>query len=226
MGLLRSCYSTKARFFYDSPVVNNIIWYWARTGAAWFPAGHVFAPLIFQGPTTLQINGVGEQPQYPRPWRNGSIPVASPTGIIDGEVRWFQQGQSVKDPGLARTPFGIPLNCTAAPFVPCIAGALQHYTWGLEMPLLRQIGTSSMDGVNQAQFTLTIPRFFDAFLICGVPPVGPAYDGLYLLVLSAFGIGAYSFPPVQVGGDPLYQFSTWYGSFDPGPLYVRWLPGP
>jgi hypothetical protein len=226
MGLLRSCYSTKARFFYDSPVVNNIIWYWARTGASWFPEGHVFAPLIFQGPTTLQINGVGEQPQYPRPWRDGSIPVASPTGIIDGEIRWFQQGQSVKDPGLDRTFFGIPTNCTAPLFVACGETGLTHGSWQLLTEDMVPFGTSDSLVGGSAFFTTTLFPGLSWSLTCGGLIPVPGYSGQLLEVTTGFFFEAVFYAPVQVDATPTYKWTQFIGTTPPNPVYTRWLPGP
>ena len=59
--------------------------------------------------------------------------MAAPSGIVDGEARWFQAGQLTSDPGLERTTFGIPVNCAGGPIDerPCYGTAARDSVWGL-----------------------------------------------------------------------------------------------
>lgn len=130
MFYLRSCYSTKARFFYDDDREDDIIWYWAADDAPWFRGRSSFAPLSFSNPTIDASNVVGEVPSRPRPWRNGSKPGAPASGDLDGEEEWFYEGQSIEDDGLDRTEFGVPVNCQPVTDV-CHLGTVIWQYWYL-----------------------------------------------------------------------------------------------
>lgn len=58
--------------------------------------------------------------------------MASTSFGIDGSLRQFQLGQSILDPGLERTGFGVPLNCAAVPQTCLGDSTLWHYTWGFQ----------------------------------------------------------------------------------------------
>lgn len=58
--------------------------------------------------------------------------MAAPSGVLDGNPRWFEIGQMTTDPGLDRTAFGIPVNCAGAePGVYCAGGAGMPSDWRL-----------------------------------------------------------------------------------------------
>jgi hypothetical protein len=138
---LRSCYSTTARFFNDSSETGSIRWYWSQPDAPIFQGRHTFAPLSFSAGTDGTSGTVGEVLGSARPWRNGSIPFPAPTGDLDGLPVTFFRGQSRSAPGLARTPFGIPLNCTSEPFFQCCTVEGPNASlWSIETPLGTQIG--------------------------------------------------------------------------------------
>jgi hypothetical protein len=67
--------------------------------------------------------------------------MAPPSGVLDGEARWFENGQLTTDAGLARTPFGIPVNCAGAPFgFYCVGLVSQDYNFYLRLPSGKIIG--------------------------------------------------------------------------------------
>ena len=72
MDVLRSCYTTKARFWSDPSAPEiDIIWQFARSAAELFRAPHVFYSLNY-GVEPGVSPPIGEIPGRPRPWRNGS----------------------------------------------------------------------------------------------------------------------------------------------------------
>jgi hypothetical protein len=61
--------------------------------------------------------------------------MASPSFVVDGEERWFENGQLTTDPGIARTPFGIPVNCAGPPFgFYCLGLIAQDFNFYLRLP--------------------------------------------------------------------------------------------
>jgi hypothetical protein len=144
MGYLRSCYSTQARFFYDSEIELPIIWYWAASGASRFGGRSSFSPITFSERASWENPGVGESISAARPWRNGSIPMAAPSGVLDGDPRWFEIGQMTTDPGLERTDFGIPANCAGAqPGYYCNQSSGVPTNWVLRDLLGNKIGNAN-----------------------------------------------------------------------------------
>jgi hypothetical protein len=111
MAYLRACYTTKARFFKDDNRQDTIKWYWADANAPRFSTRHAFAPLSFQVPALWVDKHVGEVESASRPWWTGSKPGLAASGNVDGPAQWFHSGQSIKDPGLDRTDFGVPTAC-------------------------------------------------------------------------------------------------------------------
>ena len=150
MGWLRSCYSTQARFFYDSDIQLPIIWYWAAADAPIFTGRHTFAPITFSERFTYENPGVGESPSASRPWYNGSLPMAAPSYAVDGSPSWFIQGQMTSDPGLERTDFGIPVNCAGPePGVYCAQSVGIESNFVLQDLLGNQVGTADYLAVSQ-----------------------------------------------------------------------------
>lgn len=76
--------------------------------------------------------------------------MAPPSGVVDGNPRWFEIGQMTTDPGLERTDFGIPVNCAGAePGVYCNQGTGVETNWVLLDLLGNQIGTANWLAVSQ-----------------------------------------------------------------------------
>jgi hypothetical protein len=226
MSWLRSCYTTKARFFHDSVAVDDIIWYWCEAGAAEFPEGNVFTTLNYTSGGTLYHSGVGEQPSFPRPWRDGSIPVAPPSQVVDGELRWFQKGQSVSDPGLVRTAFGIPVNCTSG-FVLCSGSGLGHFTWRVRYPHSRVLGDTIEVNPNLAHVPLPPPDLGAVDINCDVPVFAPLPSQLWVRI-APFGFPPlYFLDPVLSGAGPEYSLRMYDIPHDPSTdVFITFEPGP
>jgi hypothetical protein len=76
--------------------------------------------------------------------------MAPPSGVVDGEARWFSEGQMTTDPGLERTDFGIPANCAGAePGVYCDQGSGLNYNFWLTDLLDNIIGTATYIPASQ-----------------------------------------------------------------------------
>lgn len=60
--------------------------------------------------------------------------MAAPSHIVDGQAHWFEVGQLKSDPGIDRTPFGVPVNCAGGPIDlrPCYGTAARDTIWGLK----------------------------------------------------------------------------------------------
>lgn len=91
MDTLRSCYSTKMRFFVDSDQEVDVQWYWASPGAKVFPGPHLFASGNWE---TLKFGwqGPGEVEGAPRIWNNGRTPIDRPGTQYAGPLEGFTEG--------------------------------------------------------------------------------------------------------------------------------------
>lgn len=128
MDLLRSCYSTEARFFEDTPTeLSPITWYWCPVGALDFPEPHRFGSLNWTN-GSKEINSVGEVIGAPRPYSKGAIADLTLGNDYDGDLSWFQRGEPITGPGLIRRPSGIPENCAINEPNACI-GATNYATY-------------------------------------------------------------------------------------------------
>jgi hypothetical protein len=224
--MARSCYSTQARFFYDVLTTNKIIWYWADPLAPWFTGRSVFTPLTLSNPGLSPNFSVGEQSSHPRPWRNGSIPMASPSGVLDGNPEWFYTGQSVNDPGLARTAFGIPLGC-ASLYQICGGAGLNHFTWLVTFPDgSTPSALTAFYAPTTAEMTWT-PPIATGFLACGEWATTPPYTGPALEVqFAGLPVNIWAWP-VQIGPEPSFRFQRVMGAPpDNTDLILTWQPGP
>lgn len=85
VSYLRSCYSTKARFFADRPdIVSTVVWQWCEPDAPPLPYDNVFTARTWYDnfPTSWPL--LGEVDGAPRVWRNGDavgpLPRLAPCG--------------------------------------------------------------------------------------------------------------------------------------------------
>jgi len=173
MSALRSCYETEARFYNDDSKTNRIRWYWAAPDAPLFQGRHTFAPLSLSNGTDGKAGIVGEQMGSPRSWRDGSIPMAPPSGILDGTALNFYAGQSTSDPGVSRTIFGIPTGCAGEPIEQfCIGSHGQFKFFQLESPLGTRVGALTPTG--DVWFIQNLDNEFagvgDCILYASLPP--------------------------------------------------------
>jgi hypothetical protein len=73
MDMLRSCYSTKMKFFKDSDLEIPVRWYFCDDAAQAFPAHHLFASANWDS-LPGGTNHVGEVVGAPRPYNDGLMP--------------------------------------------------------------------------------------------------------------------------------------------------------
>jgi hypothetical protein len=93
MDMLRSCYSTKAKFR-GNDTLETMVWYFAPEGALPFPQSHVFGSLNWvQKPATPL--SFGEQPGQPRPWRDGSAPFPTRGTNFCGSVTLYHTNSTL-----------------------------------------------------------------------------------------------------------------------------------
>jgi hypothetical protein len=77
--------------------------------------------------------------------------MASPSGIVDGEARWFENGQLTTDPGIARTTYGIPVDCAGPPFgFYCLGLVGQDFNFYLRLPDGKIIGFLRWQSVSSS----------------------------------------------------------------------------
>lgn len=122
--------------------------------------------------------------------------MAPPSGVLDGTPQQFYLGQSIADPGVSRTSFGIPSGCAGpTDFVSCILVSNQLSNWQLESPigkviaLLRFTGTfwnffpvgggSEIGNAGCFQYSLVYPTAYN--LKCFAPFIDGVHDYWYVV---------------------------------------------
>jgi hypothetical protein len=87
--LLRSCYSTTARFFKDDTTVElPIQWYFTDPGAEWIGKQNVFNARTWYGDDPSQWPLLGEVQGAPRTWVDGAVPCVSSLGPFGSDDQW------------------------------------------------------------------------------------------------------------------------------------------
>jgi hypothetical protein len=152
--------------------------------------------------------------------------MAPPTGVLDGNENWFYRGQSVMDPGLTRTAFGIPADCVN-PFVGCDGGGcLTHFSWDVYNSTHVHIGYFSQrpDFCTSILTTFSVP--YSVFLLCGTIDVpGFHYEGIQMNgEAGSTVIWYYLFD--QVGPEPSLLFRVVPGQVDFGDFTLVYKAGP
>jgi hypothetical protein len=100
---LRSCYSTKVRFFPNDPTQTDVIWYFVPEDRPFLPFASAFASRNYDDERTDWPDGkqqppagdgteVGEVLGAPRPWRDGSDPIHYPGTHVLGTAQQFAKG--------------------------------------------------------------------------------------------------------------------------------------
>jgi hypothetical protein len=133
--------------------------------------------------------------------------VAYPAQTVDGELVWFEQGQSINDPGLSRTGFGIPTDCLTDTD-PCLfpEEGLRWYDWVASFSGGPVLGDSFKDGTH-ATFVINPGFLIQIQMFCGIAVFfGATYKGLYLVETDPFGPHVYIIAD-QLGPEPTYRFS-------------------
>lgn len=121
---MRSCYSTKMRFYHDAATETDVEWYFlddvpakGNVGPAdseLIPFAHSFGSRIYERDDG-QPPPIGER-YSPVPWRNGSPPAVQPIGGLGGTADEWLNGCSIDDPLPAFHPgTNCPVACRLAP---------------------------------------------------------------------------------------------------------------
>jgi hypothetical protein len=131
---LRSCYSTKCKFFRDSDRENTIQWYFVPEDTADLPFGTSFTPNVW-----LDVpegdQDIGEVPGAPRVWVDGTPPFPVAGTAPCGSEEDFRIGAEIQRIGSAANVFG-GYQCCALPLPPfvhfscvnCPLGSFNQYT--------------------------------------------------------------------------------------------------
>ncbi len=152
--------------------------------------------------------------------------MAPPSQVVDGDPRWFFEGQSLEDPGLTRTSFGIPANCTASGPAICVGTGLEHYTFQVEQPLGTVVGFSAFFVLDNARLTPLVPGAFSGDLICITGGGPPGYAGPALETTIPGFPTEFRWLSGYITSD-VYGFSLVPGVQDPpNDWFLRTLPGP
>lgn len=152
--------------------------------------------------------------------------MAPPTGVLDGSPGQFYAGQSVNDPGLSRTAFGIPTGC-ANLFEICGGPGLTHYTWRVTFPSgPTPFAVTAFFAPTTAEMTWT-PPIATGFLACAAWPLIPPllWPGMEI---QFAGLPVQNwYLAEQLTSIPSFRFSrNFMAPPDPNDLILTWLPGP
>lgn len=93
--------------------------------------------------------------------------MAPPSGVVDGNPRWFEIGQMTSDPGIERTDFGIPVNCAGAmPGVYCAQGTGLDYNFRLYSLTGVLLGDALWNPVNGQWSVQDLLGEFRGYALC------------------------------------------------------------
>lgn len=152
--------------------------------------------------------------------------MAATTFDIDGELRQFELGQSIHDPGLERTEFGVPVNC-AVPFATCMGDStLWHYTWGFQ-PRGAGATIGTMHQVSEFDsFGSFLEGSINVTVRCAASPDPPNPLLPTMFIETVLGVDQYWLIEILDGG------TTWSFGITPTSSPSSWvarlhyLPGP
>lgn len=115
VDMLRRCYSTKIRPFFDSPAVAEIQWYRVKAETPPMPEGTIFTSLNYLDPWDWD-DGPGEVNKE-RTWLPGVDPYNLPeVGNPAGPLIYFREGAPVMAAGSLDRDFrGCPSSCSKLP---------------------------------------------------------------------------------------------------------------
>jgi hypothetical protein len=152
--------------------------------------------------------------------------MAPPSGVLDGSPSLFFGGQSISDPGIERTDFGIPVNCAGAePGVYCnqAIGIDQNFQLkDLEGVL---VGYMNWNAINSQWSVYDLTHSFAGYGLCY--NIGTPDDPVWVLsVITNLWTGIpgqfVPYPPFDVPPIILYQSIT----TDVGPAVGSLVPFP
>lgn len=96
MDYVRSCYSTRVRFFRDSDLEVTVRWYFCKPGAAIFPHYTLFGSGNWASDKFNWL-GPGEVEETPRPWNNGATPAWADGQRFCGRPDQYADGLLLSD---------------------------------------------------------------------------------------------------------------------------------
>lgn len=174
MDVLRSCYTTKMRFYNGGPEVD-VAWYFAPPGAILFAKEHNFGSLNYsKGEWDVSDTTIGEVVGAARTWRNGSLPAPYDGGRIAGTTGEFTSGCSgIPDLVWFGSP-AMPIACLLSPPPPCFSDVIPNvdvceisFDGGATWSSLGQLS------LNRYQSNITVAGILWTFLTdCGLPLSG------------------------------------------------------
>lgn len=211
MDLLRSCYSTKMRFFRDHPEIETLVhWYFCEPDAKVFPYRTVFNSGNWWSDKT-QDGALGEIAGAARPWRNGQPPAPYDGQDFCGSPDMFLNGVgSPPVPPIERLANGMPTCCG-------------HDDGGLLYS-----GTGVIELIPNEQ-TVRYATTMDVYRVGTSPPAIPAVPAVPILLEADFhiraeagegdaAVGHYThtaliqFPPIDIRDD--YNEGTRGANYD------------
>jgi hypothetical protein len=130
--MLRSCYSTRMRFYPDRPdVLTRVQWFFVSPTTPFLEADNVFTSRNWADAADFWPD-LGEVQGYKRPWRNGSPPAVAPQVDSCGSVHAFAEGVPFAERGTRLYRSDGQLVCCAGPEpepVPAAGGVLGGDSW-------------------------------------------------------------------------------------------------
>lgn len=137
---------------------------------------------------------------------------------MDGRAEQFAQGQSITEPGLIRTPFGIPAECL--PIVDFCAGGvtLTWFEWAVDSIAGVELADSHFD-MGRATFDIgPLWGVTSAYLDCSSGTIDfPDYRGPLLHVTFPTGGSLAYYVQGVYGPEPTYNMGL-----SPSPADVTW----
>jgi hypothetical protein len=223
--MLRSCYSTTARFFADRPdIVLPITWYFCPPGAKVAPGPHRFGSLNWLGDKKTP-SPIGEVVGAKRPWSNGATPAGALGVAPCQDVEAFHDG--VPYVPSANYPIVNGVKACCLPPNPCFLGFWDRPTWPFGM-FLSSSGFAAWGGSDvknlpmpeieinpgncryECHFLQGIfpnEEFWEMQCFPGGVPPGPPWDDAFLRF--AINTQFFLFTPPQVG----FQFNPFLAVF-------------
>jgi hypothetical protein len=240
MDLLRSCYSTKMRFFLDSDVEVPVRWFFCDDKAKIFPAHHLFGSGNWAKEKT-GWPGPGEVEGEPRPWSPGAIVAGFKGQHFCGPLAGFTEGTNFP---------GIPLhadkdgNCACCtPTIPtCQTWPHTPHLWVNLIsvvssksppygPVRTSIPLNYIPVIDQWGTDFIVPRYgievFKFYLICSGAAwrFGSSNTTLFtypdsISVTPIWDFRAYAWD-LAIYGTPLppHEFETWHFTITDHPVF-------
>lgn len=170
VDLLRSCYSTKMRFYRDAPGVETMVdWFFCEPDAKFLPFRTVFNSGNWWSDKTTSPP-LGEVAGAPRPWRNGQPPAPYDGQAPCGNDQKFLEGDALPpNPPIERLANGMPTCCAGGD------GGLLYF--GSE-------DLSVVPGDISVRYATTM----DVYRFTNAPPAAPDIAAVPILLEADFHI--------------------------------------